>query len=109
MASVALVKYHYDTRVAYGFYLVAVPCLADGGIEFLNGGDDYLGIAVQPFHKFVCVVCTVHCTRLKGIIFRLGLCIEVVAVNHKHYLIHIVKFGNKLCCLKRGQGLSGSS
>ena len=64
---------------------------------------------MQPLHKFIRIVRTIHRTRLKGFIFRLGLRIKVVAVNHKHHFIHIVQFGYKLCCLKRGQGLSGSS
>ena len=100
VASVTLVKNHHDTGMTYGFYLGAVPCPADGSIEFLNGGDNYFGIAVQPFHKFVRVVRTIHSPRFKGVIFRLGLRIEVVAVNHEHHLVHIVQFGNKLCRLE---------
>ena len=100
VASVALVEYHHDTGVAYGLNLVAVPRLANCGVELLNGSDDYLGIAVQPFHQLIRVVRAVHRTRLKGFIFRLGLGVKVVTVNHKHYLIHIVQFGNKLCRLE---------
>ena len=29
---------------------VAVPCLADGGIEFLDSGNDNLGITVQTLY-----------------------------------------------------------
>ena len=100
VASVALIEYHHDTGVAYGLYLGTVPRLADCRIELLYGGNDYLGIALQPFRQFVRIVRTVHRTRLKGFIFRLGLRVEVVTINHKHHLVHIILFGNKLCSLE---------
>lgn len=42
MASVTFVKYHHDTGMTYGFYLAAIPRLADGGVKFLYGRDYYL-------------------------------------------------------------------
>ena len=100
VASVALIEYHYDAGVAYGLNLGTVPRLADCGVELLDSRNDYLGIAMQPFYQFVRIVRAVHCTRFKGFIFRLGLCVEVVTVNHKHHLIHVVQFGSKLCGLE---------
>ena len=55
---------------------------------------------MQTLHQLVCVVGTVNGTRLKGFIFGLRLCVEVVAVNHKHHLIHIVQLGYELGCLE---------
>ena len=46
---------------------------------------------MQTLHQLVCVVGTVNGTRLKSLIFGLGLRVEVVAVNHEHHLIHIVQ------------------
>ena len=100
VASVALIEYHDNAGMTYSFYLVAVPCLADGGIEFLDSGNDNLGITVQTLYKFVRIIRSVHRTRLESLIFRLGLCIEVVTVNDKHHLVHIVQFRNELGCLK---------
>ena len=91
-----------------GFNLATVPRLADCGIELLNSSDDNLGIALKPLHKLVCIVSTIHSTRLKRFIFRLRLSIKVMSVNNKHNLIHIVQFRYKLCCLERSQCFSGS-
>ena len=100
MATMALVKNHYDARMAYFFYSTAVPLLSNSCIEFLDSGDDNFGITVKTFHKFVCIIGAVNCTWLKGFILCLCLCVKVVAVNHKHYLINVVQFSNKLSCLK---------
>lgn len=64
---------------------------------------------MQTLHQFVCVVGTVNGSWLKGLVFGLGLRVEVVAVNYKHHLIHIVQLRNKLGCLERCQGLSCTS
>ncbi len=100
MAAVALVKNHHDTGMAYFLNATAVPLFADGGIEFLYGGDDNLGIAVQTLHQFVGVVGTVNGTRFKRLVFGLRLSVEVVTVNDKHHLIHIVQLGHQLCRLE---------
>src|SRR3712207_313628 len=42
MAAMTLVKDHDNARVAYFLYTAAIPLSADGGIEFLYGGDNYL-------------------------------------------------------------------
>ena len=75
MTAMALVKYHHDTRVADSVYFVAIPCLANCGIQFLNGGDDNLGITLKSFYKFVCIISTIHSSRFKCFIFRLRLCV----------------------------------
>ena len=46
VASVALIEYHNNARVAYCFYLVTVPSLADGSIEFLDSSNDNFGITL---------------------------------------------------------------
>lgn len=63
-------------------------------------GDDYFGVALQPFYQFVRIVRTVHSSRLKCFILRLGLRVEVMAVYNKHHLVHIIQFGNELCSLE---------
>ena len=92
MTTVTLIKNHYDARMTGSFNPVAIPSLADSGIEFLNGGDNNLGIALQSFHKFICVVGTIYRTRFKSLVFRLGLSIEIMAVNYEHHFIHIIQF-----------------
>ena len=73
------------------FYTTTVPLLANSGIEFLYGCDDNLRIAVQTLHQLIRVVRTVNGSRLKRLVFGLRLGVKVVAVNDKHYLIHIVQ------------------
>ena len=100
MTSMTLIKYHDNARVTYGFYLITIPCLADGCIELLDGGNDNLGITMQSFYKFVRIIRTVYRTRLKCFIFRLGLRIEVMTVNNKHNFIDVIQFGNELSSLE---------
>ena len=90
MATMALIEYHHDTRMAYRIYFAAIPCLAYGCIEFLNSGNDNLGVAMQTFYQLVRIVRTVNGSRFKGFIFRLCLCIKVMAVDNEHYLIYII-------------------
>ena len=63
---------------------------------------------MQTLHQFVGVVGAVNGTRLKSLVFGLCLRVKVVAVNHKHHLIHIVQFRYKLGCLERSQGFACS-
>jgi len=46
VAAVALIEYHHDTRMAYRINLAAIPSFAYGSIEFLNGGNDNLGVTM---------------------------------------------------------------
>ena len=108
VATMTLIKYHHDTWVANSFNLVAIPRLADCGIEFLNGSDDNLRIALKSLHKFIRIISTIHSSRLKRFIFRLSLSIKVMSVNNKHNLIHIIQLWHKLGSLERSQCLSGS-
>ena len=100
VTAVALIKYHHDTGVAYRIYLAAVPYLTYGSIEFLNSGNDNLGVTMQPFYQFIRIVRTVNSSRFKGFIFRLRLCVKVMTVNNEHYLIYIIQLRNKLCCFE---------
>lgn len=100
MASMTFIENHYDTRMAYFLNATTVPLLANSGIQLLDGSDDNLRIAVQTLHQLIRVVGTVNGTRLKGLVFGLRLSVKVVAVNHKHNLIHIVQLRNELCSLE---------
>ena len=91
VATVTFIEYHHDTGVAYRIYLAAIPCLAYGSIEFLNSGNDNLGVTMQALYQFIRIVRTVNGSRLKGLIFRLRLCIKIMAVNNEHYLIYIIQ------------------
>ena len=42
MASMTLIEYHHDARMAYFLNTTAIPLLTDSGIKFLNGGNDNL-------------------------------------------------------------------
>ena len=108
MASMTLIEYHHDARMTYFFYTTAIPQLADSCIKFLNGGNDNLRIAVQTLHQFVCVVGTVNGTRLKSLVFGLGLRVKVMTVYHEHNLVHVVQLRHKLGCLERSQGFACS-
>ena len=63
---------------------------------------------MQALHQFVCIVGAVNGSRLESLIFGLRLRVEVVAVNYKHHLVHIVQLRNKLGCLERSQGFACS-
>ena len=108
MASVALVEDHHNAAILNLLKFAAIPRSGDGGIEFLDRRNDDFGVALKTARKFACVGCAVNRTRLKSIIFRLGLSVEVMTVNNEHHLINAVKFGNELGRFERGQGLSGS-
>ena len=108
MASVALVEDHHNTAILNLLKFAAVPRTGNCGIEFLNGRNNDFGVALKSARKFACVGCTVNRTRLKSIIFRLCLSVEVMTVNNKHYLVNAVKFRYELGGLERGQSLSGS-
>ena len=90
VTAVALIEYHHDTGVAYRIYLTAIPCLAYSSIEFLNSGNDNLGVAMQPFYQLIRIVRTINGSRFKSFIFRLRLCIKVMTVDNEHYLINII-------------------
>ena len=90
MASMTFIENHYDAGMAYFLNTAAVPLFADSGVQLLYGGDYNFRVAMQTFHQFVRVVGAVNGSRLKGFIFGLRLCIKVVAVNHKHHLVHVV-------------------
>ena len=92
VTAVAFVKNHHDTRVADFVNLRAVPCFANGCIEFLYRGDDNFGIALETFNQLIGIVCAIHSTGLKRLIFRLRLRVKVMPVYHKHHFIHIVQF-----------------
>ena len=100
VAAVAFIKYHYDTRMAYRIYLTAIPCLAYSSIEFLNSGNDNLGVTMQAFYQFIGIVCAVNGSRFEGFVFRLCLCIKIMSVDNEHDLIYIIQLRNKLCCLE---------
>ena len=42
MASMTLIEYHHDARMAYFLNTTAIPLLADSGIQFLYGSNDNL-------------------------------------------------------------------
>ena len=90
--AVTFIEDHHNAAILYLLKFTAVPRTGNCGIEFLNCRNYDFGIALQTARKFACVGCTVNRTRLKSIIFRLGLSVEVVAVNYKHYLVNAVKF-----------------
>ena len=69
VTAVAIIKYHHDTGVAYRIYLAAVPYLTYGSIEFLNSGNDNLGVAMQAFYQLIRIVRTVNGSWLKGLVF----------------------------------------
>ena len=100
MTAMTLIKNHHNARMADFFDSATIPLLSNCCIELLDSGDDNFGITVKTFHKFVCIIGAVNCTWLKGFILSLCLCVKVVAINHKHYLINVVQFSNKLSCLK---------
>ena len=91
VTAMTFVENHHDTRMAYLPNAAAVPLSADCGIEFLYGGDDNLGVAVKTFDQLVSIVGAVNCPWLKGLIFGLRLCVEVVAVDNEHHLVYIVQ------------------
>lgn len=101
MASVALVEDHHNTAILNLLKFAAVPRTGNCGIEFLNGRNNDFGVALKSARKFACVGCTVNRTRLKSIIFRLCLSVEVMTVNNKHYLVNAVKFRYELGGLER--------
>ena len=90
------------------FDTATVPLLADFSIQFLDGGNDNFGVTVQAFHQFVRIVRTIHRSRLECFILRLRLRVKVMAVNHKHHLVHIIQFRNQLCSLEGSQRLAGT-
>ncbi len=100
MTSVALVEDHHNAAILNILKFAAVPLTGNCGIEFLNSRNDDFGVALKSARKFACVRCTVNRTRLKSIIFRLGLSVEVVAVNYKHHFVNAVKFGYELRCFE---------
>ena len=106
MASVTFIKYHDNFLIAHALNTLVIVVTGDGTVQFLNSRNDNFAVPSKSIDEMTCVVGIVNGTRLKGFVFRLGLCVEVVAVNHEQHLIYSVNLTHQLCRLERSQGLS---
>lgn len=62
MAAVAFIEDHDNLLVAQRLQMFVVIIFGDGTIQFLDGGDDDLRVAAQPFDQFIGVVRTINCS-----------------------------------------------
>ena len=55
---------------------------------------------MQALYQFIRIVRTVNSSRLKGLVFRLRLCVKIMSVDNEHDLIYIIQLRNELCSLE---------
>ena len=100
MTAVTLIKNHHKLLITEFLNTLIVEVLLNGCIQFLNGGEDYFLIRIESFDQLISIICSINCTRFKGLIFTLGLSIKIMTVNNKKDLINTIQFCHQLCSLE---------
>ena len=92
MAAVALIKDHHNLLVTHALDALAVVVLLDRRIQLLDGCEDNLLVRIEAFDKLIGILRSINRTRLESLILCLSLCVQVMTVNNKEYLVYAIKF-----------------
>ncbi len=108
LAAVALVEDENDALVAQLVHTGQIGLLADGGVEFLDGGDDEAGIVGELADQGVGVAGAVHAAIGEVVELLRGLVVEVVAIHHENDLMHLGQFHQHLRRFERRERFAGA-
>ena len=109
LRTMALIENKYDPFVFELFHFSRILLLADGRIQFLNGGDNQFCIVGELFDQCFCVVGAIDAPFAETIELAGGLIIQVLPVNNENNLFYFWQMGKYLAGFERGERFARTS
>ena len=100
MAAVALIEDHHKLLVLKFLNTLVIEIFLDGGIELLDGSENYLLFRIKPFDQFIGIISAIDSTWFERFIFGLCLSVQIVPIHYEEDLVDTVHLSNKLCRLE---------
>jgi hypothetical protein len=104
LGAVAFVKDKHNALISEVVHCGFVLGLFDGGVKFLDGGDDEAAIACHLVDELFGVVGAVYAVGAKVIKFFTGLVVKIGAINDEQYFMDFRQFFKDLGGFEAGEG-----